>query len=475
MRFLFAAYCMFNNQSGNSLIGVYKRCLRIGLELHRRGHEVAIICPGRGVFRDETVVAASKCMEFIDLPLQAYFHASPKYKRRCLRQAIREFAPDVIAVGEVPMRGVLLDVATAACELQIPCVILDNASGPSLAAKFVRDHSAIADGLALMGPGSFQMKSPPPFYCSVAPFIKPSTIAATRRLNEVWPSGRTVITVLGYERKAEELAISLMSTMPFLPCQLLLVTPNTSATEERLAALTKRVRDKFHIMPLPGEDVLFEALRRSSLVIGKFGFMQMIESICLRTPFLGIYYRGCFPAWGLSPRIRLSVGQTSSTKSTLAVRLRFLRLLYMGRRFMSKVEPGNGNGLTTICDFLQGVAGVLRAGVTDESARHGYTSERVLQALQARHPARSIEVLWVRSGPMRSSSDGVVDVVIAGYRSGYRKQIVVLWGRRFSNFISAQQVKAAALADASRRIWFEASDGLLLIEEEQGEDTLARV
>jgi hypothetical protein len=474
MKFLFAAYCMMNNGSGDSLIGVYKRCLRIGLELHARGHQVAVICPGRHGLRDDTVAAAEQCIQFIDPPLRTYFHSSAIYKRRCLRRVIRDFAPDVVAIGEVPMRGILLDVAVASCELRIPIVILDNACQPLLATKFVKDHGAIADGIALMGPSSLQMKNPPPYYCGIAPFIKLPDEAATRTLNKAWPRSNSVITVLGYERKAEELAISLLGAMPYLPCHVMLISPDILATRTRLERLPVRVQNKIQVMSLPDEALLFETIRRSRLVIGKLGFMQMIESICLGTPFLGLYYRGCFPLWGVPPRMLRVVGQTFSTKATLPVCLRFLRLLYTGQRFIGEVSGSVFSGQSKACDFLEHMVGNLRPGVTEDSSRHGYSVNYVTQALKARHPARPIYVLWIRSAPMWDTTSEKVHLLVVAYRSGQRQQIVVLWGRRFGNRLFARNRGERGLSKSGHRIWFQSPDGTLQIEDERSEDDLPK-
>ncbi|UWZ86983.1 glycosyltransferase [Occallatibacter riparius] len=458
---------MVNNARGDSLIGVYKRCLRIGLELHRRGHEVAIICPGRGELRDETVSAAQGRIRFIELPLRAYFHSSARYKRRCVRKAVRAFAPDVVVVGEVPMRGILLDAAVSAVELRIPTVILDNASKPSLAAKFLNDHGAIADGIALMGPSSFQMKDPPPHYCGIPPFIKRASEGVAQRLGDWWPRSRRVITVLGYEQKAQELAIALMRAVPFVPCRVVVISNNIPATQARLETLPKRIRAKFIVTALPDEESLFEAMRRSNLVMGKMGFMQISESICLQVPFLGIYYRGCCPVWALPFHTLRYVGQTSSTKATLSVCLRLIRLLYIGKRVMQPVHSASFDGLVTVCEFLEKTAGRLRDGVTEDSAGLGYTTERLQHALQARHPKHRPEVEWVRVSPMWDSRDAKIDMVIAGCRSGARRQIVALQGIRFANPEAGQRAKA--VADPSRSIWFQSQDATLWLEEEPDE------
>jgi hypothetical protein len=458
---------MVNNARGDSLIGVYKRCLRIGLELHRRGHDVAIICPGAGEYRDETVTAARGCIQFIELPLRAYFHSSARYKRRCVRRGVRAFAPDVVVLGEVPMRGILLDVAVSAVELRIPTVILDNATRPWLAEKFLKDHGAIADGIALMGPSSFQMKEPPEHYCGIPPFIKRASEGVVRKLDDWWPRSGRVITVLGYERKAEELAMALMRALPFVPCRVVVISGNVAATQARLETLPKRVQAKFVVTALSEEESLFEAMRRSSLVMGKMGFMQISESICLQVPFLGIYYRGCCPVWALPmPTLRF-VGQTSSTKATPSVCLRLLRLLYTGKRVMQPVHSASFDGLTTVCEFLEKTAGRTRGGVTEDSAELGYTTERVQQALQARHPRHRTEVEWVRVALTWDSRAEKIDMVIAGCRSGARRQIVVLQGSRFANPEAGHRAKA--VADPARKIWFQSQDATLWLEEEPDE------
>jgi len=58
VRILFVAYCMINNENGDSLIGVYKRSLRIAMEMVRRGHEVWMFCTGRQDYRDELTTQA---------------------------------------------------------------------------------------------------------------------------------------------------------------------------------------------------------------------------------------------------------------------------------------------------------------------------------------------------------------------------------------------------------------------------------
>jgi hypothetical protein len=475
MKFVFATYCMMNDANGDSLIGAYKRCLRIGLELHRRGHSVAVLCAGHGSFRDATVVEALDKLTFFRLSFKAFLHPSSRYRRRCLRKAFRAFGADVVVIGDAPLGSVLLDAAVTANELGIPSVVLDNAYSPRHARKFVCDHGGAADGIALMGLSSFQMRRPPASYCGVAPLIRPANQHASAALDAIWPRARRVVTVLGYEMRAEQLAVNMLRELPRLACDFLLVTPRPAAAEARLAALPAILREKIHITAMPEETVLFEMMRRSALVIGKAGFMQICECACLGTPFLGVYYRGCCSFWDLPLRTLLFVGQTSDTAASFTVRLRFLRLLYTGKRLIGRVHRGAFNGLDTVCRFLESIAGKLREGVTAEAARMGYTAERVRQALEARHPGRGIEVISVRSAQMRGWPGARIDCVFAGYRSGRRQMVATLWGRRVSSRTASTGDKAAteSAGDPRRKIWYRSPDGLLTLEEDLGEFDLA--
>jgi hypothetical protein len=474
MRFLFAAYCMMNNEDGDSLIGVYKRCLRIGLELHRRGHQVAIFCPGRSNYRDATVEDAIEKLHFINMAPRELFHSSSKFKRRCLRREIRGFAPDVLVIGEVPMNGALLDAAVVGAELGLPVVILDNAYRPRLAKRFVRSHGAMADGIVLMGPSSFHMRHPPDFYCGVTPLVSSSSDAADGLLKELELGARRLVTVLGYERKAQELAASLFRTRSKDDCVFLFVVPDVPATEARLAKLLGDLRKRVRIIAAPREEVLFGVLRRSQVVIGKCGFMQMSECLCLRTAFLGVHYRGCFSIGDLPWSTLRFVGQTTGTIASRGVRWSFSRLLRTDGRTMRHLHRGGFDGLEKIADFLEGMKRKIRDGVTRESARAGYTVERVRQALETRHPGRTIEVEWVRRTPMREAMGERIDCVVVKYRSGGRRAVVVLWGRAyFSRRVARRDYARAMGTDSERQVLYRTKNERLILEEDIGENSIS--
>src|SRR5271156_5855983 len=137
VRILFAAYCMYNNEKGDSLIGVYKRALRVGMEMARRGHEVWMYCPGRQDYHDELTKQAEATLHFLDFGLKVVLCPSKRLMRRCYRRVFRRLQFDMVVVGESPLAGTLRESTICALTLGIRVVLLDNAYAPWLTQAFV--------------------------------------------------------------------------------------------------------------------------------------------------------------------------------------------------------------------------------------------------------------------------------------------------------------------------------------------------
>src|SRR5271170_6038095 len=105
VRVLFVAYCMIDNKNGDSLIGVYKRSLRIGMEMARRGHEVWMFCTGRQDYNDELTAQAKGRIRFLDFPHKLLFSRSEALKRRFYRMTFHRLKLDLMVVGEAPLAG----------------------------------------------------------------------------------------------------------------------------------------------------------------------------------------------------------------------------------------------------------------------------------------------------------------------------------------------------------------------------------
>ena len=96
MRIVFFTYC-FGDSSGHAQIGVYKRGLRVALELHARGHEVLFDCTGRTTYHDELTALAEERIEFVDLRLDLVQADGFEPSRLRARQALADCRPDLLS------------------------------------------------------------------------------------------------------------------------------------------------------------------------------------------------------------------------------------------------------------------------------------------------------------------------------------------------------------------------------------------
>ncbi len=473
MRILFVAYCMINNENGDSLIGVYKRCLRIGLEMSRRGHEVWVFCTGREGFRDSTTIAAEKQFRFLDVPLKVLFSPSIELRRRYYRHVFRQIRPDVVVSGEVPLAGTLLESSLCASGLGIPVVVLDNAYSPEMAELFVSSHGAMADGIVLTGPSSFHMRNAPAHYCAAPPFVQRGGEEADSLLRHLGLTGERLITVLAYERKAETLAAALLAQDRVQPCNAVFIARNPEETETRLGALPVAARNRIRVLTPPSETMFFSLLQRSSLVIGKCGFMQVSECLSLGTPFIGIEYRGCFPVSSLPPQARKFVHATTSVvadRETAKIAIRFLKTS-AGK--LKGLHDGRFGGIPLVADFLERLSPAPRLATTAECAGLGYTEDIVRRALEKLRGGNSIRVHSIRSTRLRNEDAGRIDSISVIYESQGARRQALLWGRVYKDIAAADtDVRSASRPSSPRRLLRYAPDALAAIEVDLGEPYL---
>jgi len=361
VRILFAAYCMCNNKKGDSLIGVYKRSLRIGMEMARRGHEVWMFCPGRQDYHDELTRQAEAHLHFIDFGLKVVLCPSKQLMRRYYRRVFRRLQLDMVVLGESPLAGTLRESTICALSLGIRLVVLDNAYAPWLTQAFVTLQGWLFDGIVLTGPSSLQMRKPPEYYCAVPPYIEGSSTEAEALLDQSGVRQGRLITVLGYEKKAERLALALLPRLAESDCAVIFLTPNPQESRARLASLPPQVAARSVVLPSPSENLLFGLLQLSNLVIGKCGYMQVSECLALRTPFLAITYRGCFPVWFLPARVRRFVYATATVKVSTATMDAATRLLHTSADKMNSIHDGSFGARTMVADFLERLPATRRS------------------------------------------------------------------------------------------------------------------
>jgi hypothetical protein len=472
MRILFVAYCMINNENGDSLIGVYKRSLRIGMEMTRRGHEVWIFCTGRQDYRDELTIQAEGRIRFLDFPLRLLFSRSEALKRRFYRMTFHRLKLDLVVAGEVPLAGTILESTLSAVSLGIPVAVLDNAYSPELARAFVEAHGPMMDGLVLTGPSSFQMNDPPPYYCSAPPYIRGTTDEARELLEHLELRGGPLITVLGYERKAEKLALALLGELPE-DCRVILLSPAPAESSQNVAALPESVRARVRVHPPPGENLLFGLLQASQLVIGKSGFMQVSECLALGTPFIGIEYRGCMHPEVLHREAARFVHTSASVVPDKATKEAALRFLGTPREKLRRLHDQQFGAASMVADFLEQLPKQPRAETLQESERMGYSRPRLEQALATSHSGATILVDRVRCSRLRNLNWGLIDSVVVLYRADGNAQAAFLWGRQYVSETAAQEDICVAGAEGSgRQILLVDRERRLLIEKDAGERIL---
>jgi hypothetical protein len=473
MRILFVAYCMINNENGDSLIGVYKRSLRIGLEMARRGHEVWIFCTGREAFSDATTLAAAQNLKFLDVRLDVLFSRSVELRRRYYRLLFRRLRPDMVVAGEVPLAGSILDSSVCAAGLGIPVVVLDNAYSPDMAELFVASHGAMADAVVLTGPSSFHMQRAPSYYCAAPPFVQASSETADALLSSLGLTGKRLITVLAYERKAETLAAALLAQSAVQPCEAVFLTAAPRETEERLAWLPAGVRRRVRALTPPAEGVLFSLLHRSSLVVGKCGFMQVSESLALGTPFIGIDYRGCFPVDTLPPKARKFVHATRTVEPDRETVKSAAKFLKTSSRKLRKLHDGQFGGVRLVADFLEAMPRTPRADTTAECARLGYAEGVVSPALERLTGRADIRMRSVRSTRLRNLDGWRIDNLSVIYECGGAQRHALLWGRRYEDPDAARQdLELARRPDSPRRLLHYSPASQVAIEVDIGEPYL---
>jgi hypothetical protein len=464
---------MINNENGDSLIGVYKRCLRIGLEMARRGHEVSMFCTGRDAYRDAAVSEAEAVMHFVDFPLNVLFCPCVEVRRRFYRKVFNRVAPSLVVIGEAPLAGTLLDSTLCAAGLGIPVVVLDNAYSPALAAAFIDSHGPMVDGVILTGATSFHVPDPPSFYCAAPPFISGCGKEADSLLDELGIGSRKLITILGYERKAEILAAALLAARPREDVLALFVVPNPLETHERMASLPHAVLERVRLIRPPEEAVLFSLLARSALAIGKCGFMQVSESLALGTPFIGLHYRGCFDVDMFDSCARNFVHKTTSIEPEPDTLEAFDRFLDLGSGQMHHIHHWGFAGLTQAANFIENLPQAPRSETNGETERLGYTRAIITKSLTSLHPNSGVELQWSRATRLRNYPQCLIDSVTVGYKVGERRRQAFLWGRRYSDERSADYDRDLAEdPNSARRILFQSEDKLLILELDAGESRL---
>lgn len=482
MRVLFVTYC-FGAWNGQALIGVYKRGLRVALQLAERGHRVSFFCTGRSAYEDDLTRAAEQRLTFVDLPFAVEAGEAAEGVRRTFLSGIAELAPDLVVVGEAPLAGAMLEGAMCAAELGIPLVILDNAYDPFLVERFCEVYGPGAEGIVLTGPSSFHTLRPRPYLCQVPAYVElpgdgDARLAAELglaggaggRREDRWegPDGRRLVTVLAYDEKVEKIGLSLLERLADLDLAALFVARNPERCQERLAALPAAVRRRARVIPVPADAVFFAALRLASLAVCKYGYMQVSECLTLQTPAICVYYEG--PRWlAMLPEeaqaLTWMTELAEADDGTVAAARRFLALAPDEVR---RIHRGDFGAAATTAGFLERLPRSPRPETWSETLALGFPEAAVRAALAACHGGE-VELLRLRSLRLRDLPQGRLHGLLCGWRRGGETGFTRLWARAFH---TAEALAADLAAAGERRVLFTSAGDCLLIEADLGQGLL---
>jgi hypothetical protein len=470
-RFFFVTYC-FGSPDGQALIGVYKRGLRLALELQARGHEVSFFCTGREAYRDRLTEAAERRLRFVDIPFAVAAHERAAENRRLFLDALRRLAPDVIVVGEAPLAGALLEATLCGVEAGVPVVFLDNAYNPLFGEHFRREAGAMADGVVLMGPSSHHAPQAPPHVCATPPFIDADAQGAARILARLGLGPRPLVTVLAYDRKVETLGASLVDTLDRAGADVLFCARDEDACRRRLDARAGAAA-RARVLAAPAEELLLGLLELSALAVVKYGFMQVAECLTLRTPALAAFHEG--PTWldYLPETSRRFVHGTSEAEAGAATRDAARRLLALGGEAMAAVHAGERRGVLPAADFLERLPSRPRGGTLGEVEALGFDAASLREAVAACADGAPVTLRDARALRLRVTPAGSLYSLLCHATVGGASTWLRLWGRRYlSPDAAAADIDLARAGRERRRPRVASAAGRLLIEDDLGEALL---
>lgn len=475
MRVLFIAYC-FGSYKGQALIGVYKRCLRIGMELDKRGHEVVMFCTNRTAYQDDLTEKAEKRIRFVDIPFSIESCEAAEKIRSNFLKTISQINPDLVVSGEAPLAGAMLEATLCAVELEIPVVFLDNAYNPLFAKQFCENHGAMADGIILTGPLSYQTTEPPAYLCQVPPYIEISPQLTGEFLTgTLGLKGEKLITIMAYDGKVEKLGISLLKKLCLPGLEFLFLSRNPGKCRRELKNLPGQIKKKVRVkvIPPPTDPILFGLLALSRFSVVKHGFMQVTECMALGTPVIVVYYEG--PRWldFLPEECRPFAFFTERVKPDAAILETARRYLSMAPIEMAGIHNGEFAAAARSADFLESLPRKQREGTWKECLNMGFKKAHFIPVFESLHHGEKVNPFLLRGMRLRNLPGYQMYSIICGYYLNGKKQFLRLWGRVYSSKKTAEEnFQEEYSQESKRQVYYFSAQDFVLIEADIGQAML---
>jgi hypothetical protein len=474
VRVLFVAYC-FGGDRGQTLIGVYKRALRVAMELCDRGHEVFVFCSGRDGYQDDLTRAAETRVRFVDLGLEEEPSWADPRVRAGLLEEMSGLELDMVIIGEAPVTGVLLEATLCATELRLPAVLLDNAYDRVGVYRTCMQYGAMVDAMVLTGTSSqhAHLPSPPPWLCQVPPYIESSTESARRLIAELGLTGDQLVAVLAYDQKVQDLALSLLARLDGSPdradTEYLFMVRRPDGAPELLDTLPESLRARVRVVPIPPDPVLFGVVQLARVAIVKYGYMQVTECLALRTPVVARFHEGNTWVDRIPTRCQRFVHVTQEADGPTADAVaRFLRVR---PDEMADIHNGELGAAATTARFLEQLPRSPRPEISERSAWLGFREERVRRALAEELRTESLQLDTARAMFLREVPDGELYGLLCRCTVDGAERSVRLWGRLYGH-PGAVERELVTVAGSDRRILFARPEDRILIEADLGQQLL---
>jgi hypothetical protein len=461
-------YC-FNVEGEQRLIGVYKRLVRVGMELVRRGHVVHLNVSGGRNYSDPLIELARRSpgFSFVDLALRLDRPDDAEWNLAVHRDAIMQVRPDVVLVGDVPLAGAILQASIATTQCGVPMVVAENLYAAKTVADRLLGQGSYADGLLLVGPSSHEMRPVPPVVYYAPPFAPAPEEMDAVAIDELLEHEPEIV-VLGYDPSVAQLGLQLARALGPAHQPVVVITADAEGVRSFAESISLPPSAVTTLPPVT-ENQLFALLRAARLAVVKAGFMQMSECLALGTPVVALRYSDFEVGW-LPTRSQRLVVSARDTTPTWAV-VNGARRLLGSPHDAGEVHEGPLDGTSAAADCVEQVAAGGLRSTTADAARIGIAPEIVERALRSWWSPAAVELTMLRCNSIRGFESLEVFAAVAHARCDgeVRAPALAIW--LFDTAMDARQ-RWDAFPDDRRRAAYQ--EERLIVERWAGESVLPR-
>ena len=180
--------------------------------------------------------------------------------------------------------------------------------------------------------------------------------------------------------------------------------------------------------------------------------MQVTESLSLGTPFIGIYYRGCFEIDELPKATERFLHATTVPRAEPATVAAAERMLRIQPADLAAVHSGGFEALQEAADFMEALPPKPRKVSSEEWTKLGYPrgfSDRLAAACL---DGASFQMEDCRVSRIRRLEHEVLDSVVLNLETGGQSRSLALWTRIFNSDEKYQEESSKSRAGEDGRV-----------------------